>query len=413
MSELYQNSDLFGFLAKPENLRDPYSVYQYLRTNYSVYISEMPPNFLWRRMFCLTRFSDIVSVLKNKNVGRTPKKTEKSEEYNKRLSKSITSQLKDDCVVFIDPPRHTKVRNLISKAMTPSLINNLRSNIEEIAYNLLEDLKGKNEVDLKIDFAYPFPVYVIAELLGVPERDREKLKNWAKYLVKSVDAVPMSKEDYKMLTKSGLEVAQYFKLLIDERRSSNENDLISLLIKSEEDNETLTEGELISNCAFLLIAGHETTMNLITNGTLALLKNVNQLEIFKNDSKLDLNTVEEILRYDSPVQLISRVAHSSFDINEVSIPVGEQIGLFIGSANRDPEVFENPDQLDITRKASTHLAFGHGIHYCLGAPLGRIEGEIAFRTIFDTFPDIKLKENNHQYRPSFSMRELISLNLLI
>jgi cytochrome P450 len=223
----------------------------------------------------------------------------------------------------------------------------------------------------------------------------------------------MSKEDYKMLTKSGLEVAQYFKLLIDERRSSNENDLISLLIKSEEDNETLTEGELISNCAFLLIAGHETTMNLITNGTLALLKNVNQLEIFKNDSKLDLNTVEEILRYDSPVQLISRVAHSSFDINEVSIPVGEQIGLFIGSANRDPEVFENPDQLDITRKASTHLAFGHGIHYCLGAPLGRIEGEIAFRTIFDTFPDIKLKENNHQYRPSFSMRELISLNLLI
>ncbi|HKZ42490.1 MAG TPA: cytochrome P450, partial [Candidatus Hodarchaeales archaeon] len=304
------------------------------------------------------------------------------------------------------------IRSLISKAMSPRMINNLKPHIEEIAYELLEDIKGKTEIELIKEFAYPLPVLVIAELLGVPDEDRDKLKVWAKYLVKSVDALPMSSEEHKMLNKAGAEVAAYFGSLIAERRGSEGEDLITQLTKANDGGISLTSGELISNCAFLLIAGHETTMNLITNGTLALLTNPEQLEILRSDPKIAENATEELLRYDSPVQLIGRVAYAPFVFGDVTVAEGEQLGLFLGAANRDPEVFTNPDQLDITRKELAHLAFGQGIHYCLGAPLGRLEGEIAFKAIFETFPNLKVKDVRHEYRPSFSMRELLSLRLL-
>ena len=411
MAKLKQGQDLFSYLAQPEYLINPYPVYTYLRDNFRVFISEMPPNFLWRKLYCIPRYHDIVSVLKSNKFGKIPKKTEKSAEYQQRVKRSITSKLKDDVIVFIDPPRHTRIKSVLSNSFTPKYVSQLRPQLEEIAYDLLEKLKDKKEFDLKADFAYPFPVHVIARLLGVPDEDIEKLKVWSSYLVKSVDAVPMSDEDYKMTIKSGFEIATYLQKLIKQKRSADEDDLTSKLVKNNNEEEKLSIGELISNLGFLLIAGHETTMNLICNGTLALLSHPDQLEMFKSDPKLVPSAVEEMLRFESPVQLLSRVTQEPVEIAGTAIPEGEQVGLLIGAGNRDPEVFEDPDKFDITRKENPHLSFGHGIHYCLGAPLGRLEGEIALKGLFEMFPSLKLEEKKPQYRPSASMRELLSLRL--
>jgi cytochrome P450 len=417
LTNLTQNSDLFSFLAQPDYLKDPYSVYKYLRENYNVFVSTMPPNFLWRQMYVLTKYSDIMNVLKDKNVGKKPPQSaEASEGYKERLSTSITSKLKDNVAVFMDPPRHTKVKAILNKAFTPKIVQDLKPHIEEIAFDLLENLKGKEKFNLKEDFARPLPVMVIAELLGIPRNHSDKIRIWAQSLVKSVDAVPMSKEEYQEMIKHGMEAAGYFQQLLMERKKSPGDDLVSELMLAKEGEERLTIDELISNCLFLLIAGHETSLNMITNGTLAFLSNPEQLEMFKGDSKLSRNAVDEVLRFDSPVQLLSRIVQTPFKINDTNIPLGEQLGLFIGSANRDPEAFENPDKFDITRKdlshGSAHFAFGQGIHYCTGAPLGRLEGELAFKSLFETFPNLQFANGKQlDYRPSFSMRELVSLEL--
>ena len=418
LSDLVQNTDLFSFLSQPEYLRDPYSVYRYLRENHNVFVSSMPPNYLWRKMYILSRHSDIVNVIKDRNVGKKPPKSssDTSEEYSERLNKSITSKLKDNVVVFMDPPRHTKVKAILGKAFSPKIIQDLQPHIEEIAFDLLEQLKGKEKFNLKEDFARPLPVMVIAELLGVPRKHSDKIRVWAQSLVKSVDAVPMSKEEYQAMTRYGMEAAGYFQQLLMERKNNPGDDLISQLMLAKEGDERLTVDELVANCLFLLIAGHETSLNMISNGTLAFLKNPKQLENLKGDYGLIKNAVDEVLRYDSPVQLLSRIAQTNFTVNDVEIPAGEQVGMFIGSANRDPEAFENPDNFDITRTdlahGSAHMAFGQGIHYCTGASLGRLEGEVAFKAIFETFPNLHLENDKvFDYRPSFSMRELVSLEL--
>lgn len=418
LSSLQQNSDLFSFLAQPEYLRDPYAVYRHLRENHTVFVSSMPPNFLWRKMYVLSRHSDIINVLKDKNVGKKPPRTaaETAEGYKERLSTSITSKLKDNVVVFMDPPRHTKVKAILGKAFSPKIIQDMQPHIEEIAFYLLDQLKGKDKFNLKEEFARPLPVMVIAELLGVPRKHSDKIKTWAQSLVKSVDAVPMSKEEYQEMTKYGMEAAGYFSQLLMERKKNPGEDLISQLMLAKEGDERLTVDELVANCLFLLIAGHETSLNMISNGTLAFLKNQDQLEMLKGDNALMKNAVDEVLRFDSPVQLLSRIVQNPFTIHDVEIPAGEQVGLIIGSGNRDPEAFENPDKFDITRTdlahGSAHMAFGQGIHYCTGAPLGRMEGEVAFKALFETFPDLKLANGKQfDYRPSFSMRELVGLDV--
>ena len=417
LTDLKQNADIFSFLARPEYLKDPYSVYSYLRENHNVFISSMPPNYLWRRMYILSKYKDIQTVLKDRNVGKKPPKSaDSSEIYKERLNTSITSKMKDNVVVFMDPPRHTKVKTILGKAFSPKVVQDLKPRIEEIAFDLLEALKGKESFNIKDDFARTLPVMVIAELLGVPRNHSDKIRVWAQSLVKSVDAIPMTKEEYQEMGRYGLEAASYFQQLLMERKKSPGDDLISQLMIAKEGDERLTVDELIANCLFLLIAGHETSLNMITNGTLAFLQNPEQLEMLQGDSSLLKNAVDEVLRFDSPVQLLSRIVQVPFTINDVEIPIGEQLGLFIGSANRDPEAFENPNKFDITRtdlaNGSAHFAFGQGVHYCTGAPLGRIEGEVAFKALFKTFPNLKLASGNDlNYRPSFSMRELVGLEV--
>jgi len=226
----------------------------------------------------------------------------------------------------------------------------------------------------------------------------------------------MSKEEYQLMTQYGMAAAGYFSQLLMERKKNPGEDLVSQLMIAKEGDETLTIDELVANCLFLLIAGHETSLNMISNGTLAFLKNREQMEMLKGDSSLIKNAVDEVLRFDSPVQLLSRIAQNPFSLNGVDVPIGEQVGLIIGSGNRDPEAFENPDKFDITRTdlahGSAHMAFGQGIHYCTGAPLGRLEGEVAFKALFEKFPNLSFANGgNFNYRPSFSMRELVSLNL--
>jgi unspecific monooxygenase len=277
--------------------------------------------------------------------------------------------------LVLDPPEHTRLRRLVSRAFTARLIERLRPRVAAIVDELLGRMHG--DVDLISSLAHPLPVIVISELLGVPPEDEERFKGWSEALARGLDPdflVPA--EELKRRDRAREEFGAYFRELADRRRSSPGDDLLSGLVAIDE----LSEGDLIATCILLLVAGHETTVNLIANGTLALLRSPDQLAWFRDNLDSATAAVEELLRYDPPVQLSARVALEDAELGGQSIRKGEGVMLLLGAANRDPDVFADPERLDLTRwvkEAPRHLAFGQGIHFCLGAPLARIEGQVA------------------------------------
>ena len=299
---------------------------------------------------------------------------------------------------FTDPPVHTRLRKLAQTAFTPKAIKTLLPRMKEITFQLLDQVEQKSEFDLVEDFSLPLPITMIAEILGVSGADQEKFKKWSKNLLEGFSFGEMTKEKRKQTIQTIDEMTDYLINEINNRESSPKEDVISYFVTAKEDNDSMTQEEVISNIVLLLIAGHETTVNLITNTIYALLSNYDQFELLLSDKSLLNNTIEEGLRFDPPAPGIPRVASQDIDFNGYLIKKGDQIDLSIYSANRDPEMFPNPDIFDITRENSkNHLAFGQGIHYCLGAPLARAEAEIAFSEIIDRFPNLKLK-------PSFKPR---------
>jgi cytochrome P450 len=266
------------------------------------------------------------------------------------------------------------------------------------------------------EFAYPLPVVVISEMLGVPAEDHEQFKGWSKVLAHALDPEFMATEDQvQERTAAFMEFAQYFFGLFAARRSEPRDDMITALVQAEEEGEKLTEPELLSTCILLLVAGHETTVNLIGNGALALLRNPDQAERWRNDPSLGRSAIEEFLRYDPPVQLTGRIAMTDLEIGGHPVAKGEQAVLLIGSANRDPEQFPHADRLDIGRTENRHLAFGFGIHHCLGAPLARIEGQLALKGFVDRLPHAQLvvdqpdQPDQLEYKENVVLRGLASL----
>lgn len=290
----------------------------------------------------------------------------------------------------MDPPDHTRMRGLVNKAFTPATIAGLAPHIESIANGLVDAVINKGEMDLIADFAYPLPVTVIAQMLGVPAEDRDLFREFSHLLTSTIEVTP-SMRMVNGGNKATDGIIEYLRPLVADRRKNPKNDLISSLIAAEEQGNHLTESELLQNCVLLLVAGHETTVNLIGNGALDMLRFPDQRELIQRDPSLVPKMVAETLRFDSPVQMIRRLAGKDCTLAGQNIRKGDMISVMLGAANRDPDAFDRPDVFDITREGKRHVAFGQGIHHCLGSSLAETEARIAFATLLKRLPNMKLK----------------------
>jgi len=390
-------------------LSDPYPLYHRLRAEDPVHWSERFSSWL------LTRYGDVALALKDSRLSAN-----RTGVFMRQLPDAMTQTLeplREHLATWLshsDPPHHTRLRVLVSKAFTPGIVEAMRGHIQAIVEDLLESIRSKHEIDIIRDIAYPLPAAVISDMLGVPPEGREHFKQWAEDIMAFTGggalALPRIAEQAQ---KSLFEMYDYFGELMRERRRQPQADLISALTRVEEQGDVLNEEDLIGLCDQLLTAGHDTTRNLIGNGILALLQNQDQLQKLWEDPGLIISAVEELLRYDSPLQRQTRVAKEDFELAGKHICKGQPVLSMLGAANRDPGQFADPDRLDIRRRNNGHLAFGSGIHYCLGAPLSRLEGQIAIGTIVQRFPDIRLANPVQQWRENMSVRGLVSLPCVV
>ncbi|HJP79533.1 MAG TPA: cytochrome P450 [Pseudonocardiaceae bacterium] len=306
----------------------------------------------------------------------------------------------------MDPPDHTRLRRLVSKAFTAKVIAGMRPKIQDIVDELFAAFQADGQVDIVPRLAYPLPVRIITDMLGVPLEDHDRFEDWSRNLVRGLDPM-ISIGDPAILAeidKASQDLAAYFVDLIAKRRNNLGDDLLSKLVLAEEEGDQLTEEELVATCILLLVAGHETTANLIANGVLALLRNPGQLAALRADPSLIDGTVDEILRYDPPVQLTTRVVMRDTTVGPVTVPEGGVLLMLLAAANRDPEAFPDPDRFDITRDARKHLSFAAGAHFCLGAPLARLEASVALTAFAQRLADPVLDEQSLRYRAHMNLR---------
>lgn len=318
-------------------------------------------------------------------------------------------------LLLLDPPDHGRIRKLVTKAFTPRTVDRLRQRIEDLVEMLLAELAPTTpaQVELIEQFAYPLPVIVICELMGVPVKDRATFREWSRLIGISTDPDFLLTAEQRAATARGArQFAMYFAHLIATRRTSHGDDLLSELITVEEDGDRLSESELIVNGIFLVVSGHESTVNLIGNGMLALVNSPEQLSRLRHEPDLAANAIEELLRFDSPLQLSLRATRQDYRIGDVTIPAGAQVMPLLGAANRDPEVFPEPDTLDLGRpNARRHVAFGGGAHFCLGSSLARLVGEIAITTLVRRYPNMRLEGPPPARTATFTLRGLRELRL--
>ena len=384
----------------PEFHADPYPFYRRLREEDPVHQS---PLGIW----VLTRYDDAVMALRDQRFGREGM----GELLEARLGAGSVRPANTRDMLFRDPPDHTRLRALVSRAFTPRVVEAMRPHIQEIVDGLLDRVEGTRGMDVIEDLAYPLPVTVICEMLGVPTADQDVFKQWSADIARSLDAaiLPAGSEVITRGQEAGDALREYFRSLIAVRRKSPQPDLLSALIAAEEQGDKLSEPELVATCALLLIAGHETTVNLIGNGVLALLRHPAELRALADDPALIQTGVEELLRFDGPVQRTGRMTTADVEIGGRQIPKGSIVAAVIGAANRDPAHFADPDRLDVARRENRHIAFGFGIHFCLGAPLARIEGQVAIGTLLRRMPALKLVSDTPEWRESSVLRGLKTL----
>lgn len=395
-------SDSFGM--PPEFRENPYPFYERLReANPVLWV----PGILGRGAWLITSHKECSAVLKDNRFGKEADKVLQPEEL--AGIRMMATQATVKTMLFRDPPDHTRLRSLVNQAFTPRMLERLRPHIQEIADHLADEMARQGEVDLIHAFAFQLPIIVIAELLGVPPEDREQFKAWSNPVSALVDptATPQMIQEAQAAFP---QLTAYLERTIAQRRQEPREDLISSLIQAHEAGDKLSAPELLATCRLLLIAGHETTVNLIGNGTLALLRHPEQREWLAANPEAIAGAVEELLRYDSPVQLTMRIAFEEMPVGSQTVHRGDQVVTLLGAANRDPVQFEEPARLDLTRaNAGTNLAFGQGIHYCLGAPLARMEGQIAIGTLLRRFPAMRLATDELTYRGNITLRGLKEL----
>src|SRR5579864_3803829 len=373
--------------------QNPYPLYQYLLAAAPVQWNDV------LQAWTLARYSDVVSSLTDPRFS--------VERAGQLQLDRATVQIARSMLVS-DPPDHTRLRALVQKAFTPRIVEALRPRIASIVGELVERMAARDgPVDLIAELAYPLPVVVIAELLGIPPEDRLKFQEWSAVMAASLDPL-VAPEVLDRVAGAREGLHGYLRGIIAERRRDPRTDLISALVAAEERGDVLSEPELVVMCTLLLIAGHETTVNLIGNGTNALLRHPEQLTQLRADPSLISSAIEELLRFDSPVQMTGRIALEPVEIGSHTIQPGEWILPLIGAANHDPAQFSDPESLDLRRSPNAHVAFGRGIHFCLGSPLARLEGQIAIGALVRRFPNLALAAEPVR-RDQITLRGLKSL----
>jgi cytochrome P450 len=376
----------------PRYLTEPYELYRKLRERDPVHRSRLFDGLI------LTRYEDVNAVLRDSRFSADDRRLPTFEaQRQKMVTAGVITQDEASRVpsmLRLDPPDHTRLRSLVSRAFTPRAVESLRPRVEHIVDELLDEAAASGgPIDVIEALAYPLPVIVIAEMLGIPPEDRDQFKEWS-------DAVAGQlgfSDDYTKARRAAFasrELRAYLQGVVEERRREPREDLLSALVAAEQAGDKLTLEEVYSTTELLLVAGNETTTNLIGNGLLALLGNPDQLDTLRREPDLMQDAVEELLRYDSPVQATSRNATEDTELGGVQIKRHQEVMLFIGAANRDPAQCRDPERLDVRRKDVRHLSFGHGIHFCLGSPLARLEAPIALNALIQRFPDLRLSSRD-------------------
>jgi cytochrome P450 len=390
-------------LFTPEVLADPYPLYRRLRSDDPVHWEAEDERWM------LTRYADAVALL------RSPVASSDRVQALRRFVPSHLRPLLDlrsNSMLNCDAPRHTRLRLLVNKAFTARAVEALAEKIQHLVDGMLDAVQPRGRMDVMAELAHPLPVIVIAEMLGVPPEDRPLFKRWSHdlSLIAGGAGSPrgLSMDDYRRTADSFGELSNYVGKIVAQRRADPRSDLLTALGQAEEAGDRLTEPELYANSALLLVAGHETTTNLIGNGTLALLRNPDQLDRLRREPSLVPSAVEEFLRYESPVQFVTRLLKEDLGLGGKQLRAGQSALVMLGAANRDPEQFPDPDRLDVGRADNKHVAFGLGTHFCLGAQLARLEGRIVFETLLRRMPNLRLDGDVH-YRKHFNLRGLEAL----
>ena len=380
--------------------QDPYPVYARLRERDPVHRSRLLNAWLF------TRHADVDAILRDHGrFGNDPRKG--------RLSPRQRAMLPppdEFTMLFLDPPDHTRLRGLVSRAFTRRAVSALEPRIRAVLCSLLDGIDDPSAFDLMTAVAQPLPVTVIAEMLGVPPADRTRFRLWSARRARLLEPT-ISRRERRLGAAASRAWDAYFRAVIEQRRTDPRDDILSALVQAEEAGERLTERELLNMLRLLLIAGHETTANLIGNGVLALLRNPGELERLRADPDLIPGAVEELMRFDSPVQADFRRVLEDCEVNGFALRRRDNVVVLLGAANRDPEAFDDPDRLDVGRSAGAHLSLGRGIHYCLGAPLARLEGRIVLETLIERFKRIELLPGRPRFGRTIVFRGLRALPL--
>jgi cytochrome P450 len=390
---------LFNPLS-PDFIKDPYPVYQRLRTADPMHLTSFGS-------FLASRHAEVSVVLRDKRFGKDF--AERSiRRYGPKIMEEPIFRSMSQWMLQQDPPDHTRLRGLVVKAFTARRVEDMRPRIQQIVDQTIDAVIDHGKMDLIEDFAFRLPVTIICDMLGIPDEHREMFYKSSRDGGRILDPVPMTPEEIAQANVMNAMSKMYFEQLFELRRKNPGEDLTTQLVQAEEDGNKLTNEEMTANIILLFGAGHETTVNLIGNGLLALHRNPDQLALLKADPSLISNAIEEFLRYDSSVQLTGRVALEDIeDLGGKKIPKGENVLCVLGSANRDPAIYEDPERLDIRRPNVRPLSFGGGIHHCLGAQLARIEAAIAIETLLRRIPDLRLDDaDNPEWRPTFVLRGL-------
>ncbi|MEN1936281.1 cytochrome P450 [Paenibacillus sp. 102] len=393
-------------LASQEFKEDAYDIYKESRKSQPIlFVNQSELGTEW----LITRYEDALAFLKDSRLKKNPENVFEKVEVNPFLSVDNGDYLTTH-MLNSDPPDHNRLRSLVQKAFTPKMISQLDERIQHIADTLLDHAEQKRSLNLVNDYAFPLPINVISEMLGIPKEDQEKFRVWSHAVIDS----PETPEEIRETEMKLAEFITYLQYLVDIKRKNPKEDLVSALIQAESEGSKLSARELYSMIMLLIVAGHETTVNLITNTVLALLENPSQLQLLKEQPELIDSAIEEGLRYYSPVEVTTaRWAAEPFMIHDQEIQKGDMVTISLASANRDENVFVNPEVFDITRKNNRHIAFGHGSHFCLGAPLARLEAKIAIATLLKRMPSIEIKGEREKikWQGNYLMRSLEELPL--
>jgi pimeloyl-[acyl-carrier protein] synthase len=387
-------------------IADPYPTYRRLRTEDPVHWDKADGRWV------LTRHADIVSVFRNPAAS-----SDRAAAAAKLAPVSVRPLLafRANSMINSDAPKHTRLRTLVSKAFTARAVDAMTDKIQRLVDGFLDTVQSRGQMDVIADLAYPLPVTVIAEMLGVPPEDRDRFKHWSDEMAQLAggggSAADLTLDQYHRIVTAFQELTAYFAEVVAERRVRPQDDLLSALARAEEAGDRLNEDELYANAVLLLVAGNETTTNLIGNGTLTLLRHPDQLARLIADPALIPTAVEELLRFDSPVQFTGRQLKEEVTVGGKVLGAGKSVLLLLAAANRDPDQFAVPDRFDVGRADNKHLAFGLGAHFCLGAQLARLEARVVFQTLLRRMPKPRLSGPEPEFRPHFNLRGLKALHV--